>query len=288
MAKIDSILRINPLLFDGAMGTELQKKGLPANYPAELWNIENPETVAEIHSAYAAAGSVIITANSIGANRKRFEFAGYNTDIYKLNKTAASLVKSAAGNKKYAAGSVGPSGLPADAVSETELREIYYEQITGLIAGGIDIILIETMLTAYEAKQAVYSAKSAGAESIGVSFTFENHNGNFYTPYGDELGYVIKEMEQTGVDFIGSNCGNGFVAMKDIAVLFREKTKLPVIIQPNAGIPIIENGRYIYKETKEMFADFAVFARDLGIEFIGGCCGTGPEYIKEAADALKS
>ena len=286
MTKLDSLLKTKPMLFDGAMGTELQKRGLPSGYPAELWNIEHPEIVSKIHSDYAAAGSRIITTNSIGANRKRFELAGYNTDIFELNKKAAGLAKSAAGGKAYVAGSVGPSGFPADTVTETELTDIYNEQIKGLAAGGVDIILIETMLTVFEAKLAVKAAKEVGAGCTGVSFTFEKHSGKYYTPYGEELGYVIKEMEDTGIEFIGSNCGNGFSSMKEIAALFKAGTNLPVIVQPNAGIPVFESGRYIYNETKEMFAEFAAYVNSLGVEFIGGCCGTGPEYIKEAAATL--
>lgn len=286
MTKPNSILKTRPVLFDGAMGTELQKRGLPPGYPAELWNFEYPEIVSEIHSAYVKAGAGIITTNSIGANRKRFELAGHSTDIFGLNKKAAGLAKTAAEGKAYIAGSTGPSGLPPDAVTETELIDIYKEQIKGLVDGGADLILIETMLSTFEAKQAVKAAKDAGAECIGVSFTFEKHSGKYHTPYGEELNYVLKKMANTGIDFIGSNCGNGFSSMKDIASLLKAGTNLPLIVQPNAGIPVYENGRYIYSETKEMFAEFASFADSLGIEFIGGCCGTGPEHIKEAAATL--
>ncbi|MDP4115610.1 MAG: homocysteine S-methyltransferase family protein [Bacteroidota bacterium] len=291
MTKINLLLDNSPLLFDGAMGTQLQKKGLPAGYPPELWNLEFPEIIKGIHSDYITAGSYIITTNSFGANRKRLEFSGYDSDVFQLNKAAAELAKSAAKDKALVAGDIGPTGLGLESfgeLSEKEAAGIFYEQTAGLLAGGVDLILMETMLSSAEAIIAVKAAKEAGAETIGVSFTFEIINNRIFTPFGEALADILLKLEDTGIDFIGSNCGNGFENMKIIAAQLKEKTKLPVIVKPNAGMPILTGNRYIYNETKEMFAGFVKYAKSIGVEFIGGCCGTDFSYIEAAAEALKA
>lgn len=270
------------LFFDGAMGTELQRRGLPPGTPPEILNLENPFLVEEVHKDYIKAGSMVIETNTFGGNRVRLKRAGLEEKIKEINEKGVEIAKKVSKGKVLIAGSVGPLGEliePYGDISEEEAEEFFTEQIEILVNSGVDLILIETMISLNEALIALKSAKKFDIP-VGVTMSFEWTEKGGRTPFGDEVEYSIKKLEENGADFVGSNCGKGFEDMLRIAPIIRRATHLPVLIQPNAGIPQWENGKLIYPETPEKFKTFVDEMIKLKINFIGGCCGTTPKHIE--------
>lgn len=277
------------LLFDGAMGTELQRMGLPIGTPPELWNIENPKIVEEIHRDYIASGAMVIETNTFGGNRLRLRKNNLDTRIKEINQRGVEIALKFKDKGILIAGSVGPLGElmePYGDLTEKEAEEVFLEQMMILKDSGVDFILIETMISLREALIALRSAKKLDL-IVGVTMSFEWGALGGRTPFGDEVETSIRKLEENGADFVGSNCGKGIEDMKKIAPIVRKSTDFPVLIQPNAGIPKILDGRLTYSESPSDFAVFVEEMLDLGINFIGGCCGTSPEFIKEAYKVFK-
>lgn len=277
------------LLFDGAMGTELQRMGLPIGTPPELWNIEKPKIVEEIHRDYIASGAMVIETNTFGGNRLRLRKNNLDTRIKEINQRGVEIALKFKDKGILIAGSVGPLGElmePYGDLTEKEAEEVFLEQMMILKDSGVDFILIETMISLREALIALRSAKKLDL-IVGVTMSFEWGALGGRTPFGDEVETSIRKLEENGADFVGSNCGKGIEDMKKIVPIVRKSTDFPVLIQPNAGIPKILDGRLTYSESPSDFAVFVEEMLDLGINFIGGCCGTSPEFIKEAYKVFK-
>lgn len=285
----ENIFWSRPLLFDGAMGTELQRRGLPLEVPPELWNLENPKVVEEVHRDYVSSGAMVIETNTFGGNRVRLKRAGLEKKIKEINERALEIALKVSQGKILIAGSVGPLGEfiePYGDISEEMAEEIFSEQIDILKSSGVDFILIETMISLNEAKIALRSAKKLQC-IVGVTMNFEWSGGTGRTPFGDDVENSIKELEKEGADFVGANCGKGFEDMRKIAPIIRKATDLPVLIQPNAGIPKIVDGKLVYIGKPADFSKFVEKMIDLKIDFVGGCCGTTPEHIKKAFEVIK-
>lgn len=290
MITISKLLEKKPLLFDGAMGTSIQSLGLENIDPPELLNIGYPNELAQIHSNYINAGSIIIETNTFGGTRSRLESNNLHGKIEEINSAAVRIAKEIAKDKAFVAGSVGPTGLILEPYGETpkeEVFEIFCEQINILIDKGVDLILIETMISLDEALIALGAAKKMGSTPTGVTMTFDQGPQGITTSFGDKLSDVCFKLKESGADFIGSNCGHGFDNMKIIAKEMREITDLPILIQPNAGLPIYENGKVVYKEGPEKFGLFTEELLKIGIDFIGGCCGTTYQHINAASKKVK-
>lgn len=290
MMKINELLKNKPLFFDGGMGTSLQKKGLKAGEAPEKMLLTNREIVTEVHKKFISAGSNIIETNTFGGNRKRLIHSQLENKVKDVNQIAAEIALQAAEGKALVAGSVGPLGeliQPYGELSKEEALEVYFEQINTLIISGINIILIETMISLEEAIIAIKAAKECKAKIIGVTFTFEKGVDNFYTSFGETIDVIVEKMEIINVDFTGSNCGYGFEDILEIGKKFKVVTDLPILLQPNAGLPEYRNGEMFYPESPNQFSSFTKKANDLGIAFIGGCCGTTDEHIREGIKGLK-
>lgn len=288
MITIDDLIKLKPLIFDGAMGTEIQKKGLPPGQPPEMLNIISPESVKEIHLNYIAAGANVIETNTFGGNRMRLG-DNLKKQIEEINLSAARTALTAAG-KKFAAGSVGPTGgvlEPFGELSTEEAEDIFSEQISILLKGGMEIILIETMMSLTEALAALSAAKKLRVPVTGVTLTYNVAGDTVNTPFGETVEYACSQLIDNGADFIGSNCGNGFDNMLIIGRKIRDVSTVPVLLQPNAGFPVLENGKLLYKGSPEEFSLFAAEASKYGVEFIGGCCGTNYSHINAASGILK-
>ncbi|MCX6170264.1 MAG: homocysteine S-methyltransferase family protein [Ignavibacteriales bacterium] len=289
MDSFRDLLYKKKILFDGAMGTSIQKLKLENSDPPELLNLYHKDELKEIHKSYLDAGSNIIETNTFGANRKRLELTAWAGKIEEINSSAVKAVREVVGNRALIAGSVGPLGEviePFGDLSQEEAKNIFYEQIKFLNDSGVDLILIETMISLDEALIALAAARKANSKIVGVTLTFENGAQGLRTPYGETPGQAAKALEKNGADFIGSNCGHG---VSDILLVGREMkivSKLPILLQPNAGIPRVENTKIIYDESPENFARFVKSAVDLGIEMVGGCCGTTEEHIRHADKIL--
>lgn len=289
MNSIKEILTGKTILFDGAMGTTIQRMNLEHSDPPELLNLFHPKELESIHRSYIEAGAQIIETNTFGGNRKRLEQNGLEDKVAEINTAAVKIAKAAAGGKAFVAGSVGPLGvliepygdLPAEAA-----KNIFAEQIKFLLEAGADLILIETMISLDEALLALEAAKEAGSKITGVTLTFENGAQGVRTPYGETPAQSAKTLAEHGADFVGSNCGHGAGDILLVAREMKSATDVPLLIQPNAGLPRFEAGKIIYDESPENFGLFAKSAIELGAEMIGGCCGTTFEHIRTAAGKL--
>ncbi len=292
--KNDFLARIGEgiFLFDGGLGTELQANGLPAGEKPERWNWEHPEIVERIHRSYAEAGSQAVTSNSFGASPRKLKSSGLEQICYEINKVAAQLVRRGAGEDVFVAGSVGPTGaiLVMGEISEAELLSGYETQIKGLADGGADVIVIETMSDIEEAKLAIKAAKNVCQLPVIATMSFELGARGFRTIMGIDILTAARELEVAGADVVGTNCGIGIDRAIEIVAEMRRYTGLPLIVQPNAGLPKLVNGKTVYEETPEMMAEKVPLLIDAGATIIGGCCGTTPRHIaafRQVIDSLK-
>lgn len=273
---------IKPLLCDGAIGTELIKQ-TNQKIP-EILNLTQPEIVKQLHTNYIKAGSDIITTNSFGANYQRLKKAIKNLgeiNIYELNKLSAKIANEVKTKDKLLFGSVGPTGLKPEDKEFKKIAEYFGEQIRGLKDGGVDIILIETMTIVEEMKIAFEIARNEANLPVAVSMSFKIENGQIYTYAGVDFKNAVKEMMNLGADVIGANCGNGFAEMVEIAKSLKSLAgDFPILIQPSAGTPQKINKSLIYPDTPDKISPYVEKLIDIGINIIGGCCGTTPEHIE--------
>ena len=272
------------LVADGAMGTMLFARGLKPGEPPESINLKKPEILEEIAQAYLDAGAEIIQTNTFGASPLKLSDYGLQDKTEEINRIAVERVRKVVGDKAYVSGSVGPSGKLLKPFGDTEPEDIYksYErQMKALINAGVDLICIETMTDLNEASLAIKAAKSISPEiPIMSTMTFDKTPRGFYTIMGVSIEDAVVGLQKAGADIIGSNCGNGIENMIKMAREFKKLTILPIIIQSNAGIPVMKEGKLIYSETPEFFAEKAKELIDAGVSIIGGCCGTTSEYIQ--------
>ncbi len=280
------------LVFDGAMGTMLQAAGIEPGGAGELWNVENAEAVEAIHTAYLEAGANIVTTNTFGGSRPRLDMHGAGDRVHELNKAAAQIAKKAAAPfEALVAGDIGPSGEllePLGLLTPDEAQAIFEEQITGLVEGGIDLILIETMSDLEEVGAAVRASRAVAPElPIVVTLSFDT---KLRTMMGVNPAMAVSEIGAMGVDAVGANCGRGPEEMQTILeqmVAVRPEGLL-LIGQSNAGLPHLVGDRFEYDAGPSTMAAHAQTLRALGIDIIGGCCGSTPQHIAAMADALAS
>ncbi len=290
MSVLD-LLSAKPVLFDGAMGTELQNRGLAAGTPPDLWNMEHPETVRQVHLDYVKAGSQVIETNTFGGTQTRLEKSGEVEVADKVNRLGAKIALEAAGSTAAVVGSVGPLGSliePFGDITREAAIAMFKKQVETLAASGVHTILIETMISLDEALIALEGSQSAGISEIGVTMTFQRSGNEVRTAFGEAAADCVHKLQEGGAGFVGSNCGSGFDDMMLVATEIRRSTTLPVLIQPNAGVPTVENNIISYSGTPSAFAEFVGKAAKLGINMIGGCCGTTPAHIAEARKVIDS
>jgi len=275
-----------PVLADGAWGTELQKQGLGLGELPDAWNLSHPEKVAGIARAYHDAGSRVILTNTFRANAISLAAHGLADKVAEINRAGAEISKRAAPGA-LVFGSIGPSGkLPAAGeVSEEALLAAFSAQAEALARGGADALLIETMSDLEEALIALRAAKRTGL-AVVVSFAFDTGKNKDRTMTGATPERVANAMTEAGVDAVGANCGVGIDQCVVLCRRMRAATHLPLWMKPNAGLPELIHGAVEYRTTAGEFASFVPALRDAGATFIGGCCGTNPEFIRAAAAAL--
>ncbi len=278
---IREIISDGPVVIDGAWGTELQARGLPTGETPDGWNLTHPDLVETIPRAYVEAGSRIVLTNTFRGNRIALSSAGLADDVIEINRTGAAISKRAAGERACVFGSMGPSGkmLCLAEVTAQELHEIFQEQANALAAGGADGIVIETMSDLQEALLAVVAAKSTGLPIVAC-MCFDSGAEKDRTMMGVTPEQAAAALEQSGADVIGANCGQGIDGYVLIANRLAKATELPIWIKANAGIPQIVGGDTVYETNPEQFACQAHDLVESGVSFVGGCCGTNPEFIK--------
>jgi len=272
------------LLADGAVGTELIKRCLPTGSCPENYNITHPNIIQSIYADYFRAGSDIVETNTFGANYVRLAAHNLENKVRELNIKAAELACQIRPNGKYVAGSVGPTGETLEPIGTlaSETAYAYFrEQATALAEGGVDIIFIETMMAVEEAELAVKAVTENTSLPVSATMTFEKNPAGLFTSFGVTPKIMTEQLTAAGAHILGVNCGNGVEIVIEIVKKLNTITDLPILVQPNAGLPEVKNGKLIYSETaKSMAASLKdLFKYNIGI--LGGCCGTGPDYIRE-------
>ncbi|KEH96012.1 homocysteine S-methyltransferase family protein [Clostridium massiliodielmoense] len=276
---IRNYIKNNILIFDGAMGTMLQKSGLKLGETPEKLNFSHEELIIDIHKKYIDAGCNIITTNTFGANEIKFKNVPFSVE--NTITKAVSIAKKASENSNcFIALDIGPIGKllePMGTVKFEEAINIFKKQIKVGVECGVDLILIETMTDLYELKAAIIAAKEISDLPIFATMSFEE-NGRTFTGCLPESMSIT--LEALGVDALGVNCSLGPKELKPIVKKIIEHTNLPVIVQPNAGIPSIVKGKTLYTISPKEFCNYVEALIDIGVSIIGGCCGTTPEFIK--------
>jgi 5-methyltetrahydrofolate--homocysteine methyltransferase len=278
------------LLADGAMGTELQKRGMQVGVCPEELNVTDPQLIKQIYKDYFDAGSDIITTNTFGANSFRLKFYDFQNRVEEFNLTAVNLAKEVRPEGKFIAGSIGPLGEliePLGEVSETAAYNSFKEQAIILEKSGADIIFLETMMALEELIIAIHAVKENTSLPVSASMTFELGKAGIRTPWGVDVKTAVEAMEKLKVDIIGSNCGKGFDEMIEVIKEMKRYTDKPILAQSNAGIPVWIDGLSVYTETPEFIAEKASELISIGAAVIGGCCGTSPDHIKNIRKILQ-
>lgn len=277
-----------PLILDGATGTELQKCGYKGDVSAEQWVLENPESIVGIQKGYVAAGSNVLYSPSFGANRRKLEEHGIFNKTADHNRRLAALSQKAADGKAFVAGDISPTGLflsPLGEASFEELVDIYTEQAAGLEQAGVDLFVIETMMTLSDARAAVLAVRSVSDKPIFVTFTCDE-NGRSLS--GTDITAALTVLQGMGIDAFGLNCSAGPAEMLPQIKRLREFSRVPLIVKPNAGMPEIQGGKTVYNCTPEQFVELIPEFLASGVAIFGGCCGTTAEHIAALSKALKN
>lgn len=276
-----------PTILDGATGTELQKCGFSGGGCAEAWVLEHPDAMLDIQRRYVAAGSRIIYTPTFGANRVKLEAAGIFNRVHEYNLRLAAIAREAAGDTALVAGDIAPTGLflaPLGTASFEELVDIYTEQAAALEEAGVDLFVIETMMTLPEARAALLAVRSVSKKPAIVSFTCDGHGR---TLTGTDAAAALTVMQGMGADAFGLNCS---VGPRDILAQIerlRPWAEIPLLAKPNAGLPHVVDGRTEYDCPPDEFAACTREFAAAGVAFFGGCCGTDEHHIAALKSALE-
>ena len=291
MSAIYEALENAVLASDGAMGTMLQERGLTDGGAPELWNIEKPEEIEAVLEAYAAAGAKFITTNTFGATRGRLELHGLADRVFELNQAGAAIARKVADRHPgcFVMGDIGPSGElmdPMGTLTPESAKELFAEQIKGLVAGGVDAILIETMSDLAEVEAAVEAAKEvAPGMPIIATMSFDT---NLRTMMGVKPAMAVTHLSSIGVRIIGANCGRGTDEMRQIAqeMVDARPEGVFIITQSNSGLPKLVGDTFIYEGTPDEMAKYAAEMKEMGVNIVGSCCGSTPAHTKAIAAAI--
>jgi len=276
---------------DGAWGTELSRRGLPAGMAPEQWNLDQPDRVAEVPRAYAEAGARIVLTNTFGGSRCKLEKNGLADRAAEINRAGARISRDAVPRDVFVCASVGPTGEflePLGDITPAAMEDIFAQQIAALIEGGADMIVVETMTDLEETLCAVRAAKRlAPSMPVVASMTFDKGARGYATMMGITPAHAAAQLDEHGADIIGTNCGHGVEQMIEIVHELRAHTAKPLWARPNAGLPQLVNGATVFPDEPETMAAKIPALVEAGAMFIGGCCGTTPEHIRQMAAALQ-
>ncbi len=286
------IAQPGPILADGAMGTMLFSEGLQFGDPPEVWNVAHPDVVRSVHRAYLDAGSQILLTNTFGGSRFRLGMHNLQARVADLNRTAAILLRaevSAAGDHALVAGDVGPSGeimAPLGTLEYDDAVEGFAEQAAALIAGGVDIIWIETM-SALEEIQAAYEGVRRASSDIPIitTMTFDTHGR---TMMGVTPEQALAALRGLGAAAVGGNCGNGPDELLTVIQKMRAvASDVLLVSKSNAGIPELIKGKTVYRADPATMGRYAEAVHAAGARIIGGCCGNTPAHMQAMSAALR-
>ena len=288
-ALLERLGRGDLLISDGATGTFLQQHGLEPGGCPEEFNASRPEVVREMTRQYFEAGSDMALTNSFGGSVFMQKKYGYGERVAEFNRLAAEHARSQAPDGCFVVGSVGPTGEflePLGPVSEREMYDAFVEQVKALEDGGADGVVVETMTAVEEASLAVRAARENTSLVVMATMVFDKGPRGFFTMMGVTPERAVHAMTDAGAHVVGSNCGNGIDNMVEIARRMRAETDGFLLIHSNAGIPAMRGGQIIYPESPEYMAERFRELADIGVNIVGGCCGTGPDHIRALAAAV--
>src|SRR5882724_11241241 len=285
---LHEVARERRLVGDGAMGTQLMLAGLEQGSCGEAWNLTHPERVLAIQQRYADAGADCIITNTFGGSRLMLRRHGHETDLAEINRAGARITREAFGGRDgYVLGDVGPLGAllePYGDLSEADARAALEEQCAALVAGGVDAIIIETQTGLEELGLAIDAAKAAGAPSIIASLAYDlSQDQTFYvTMMGVTPERAAEFVAERGANIVALNCGTGMdmIGAAQVARTYRETCPLPIMVQPNAGLPVLENLKAVYKQLPADMAAGVPEALVAGANIVGSCCGSTPDHTR--------
>ena len=277
-----------PLILDGATGTQLQKRGYQGDVSAEQWVLDHPDSIRDIQRRYVQAGSRVVYAPTFGANRQKLEERGIFNQTAEYNRRLVALSRQAVDTRAWVAGDISPPGLflaPLGEASFEELVDIYAEQAAGLEQAGVDLFVVETMMTLADARAAVLAIRSVSDKPIFVTFTCDE-SGRCLS--GTDVAAALVVLQGMGVSAFGLNCSTGPEQMLVQLRRLRDYARVPLIAKPNAGMPVTVDGKTTYDCTPEEFVRWVPDMLQAGTAIFGGCCGTDEDYIAALAGALKN
>lgn len=279
------------LISDGATGTYLQQHGLEPGGCPEEFNASHPEVVRGMAKAYFDAGSDMVLTNTFGGSRFMQTKYGFEDRVPEFNRLAAEHARSQCpDDDHYVVGSIGPTGEflePLGAVSESEMYDALAQQATAMAEGGAHAILVETQMAIEEAAIGVRAAREQTRLPVIATMVFDKGPRGFFTMMGVTPERAVRELREAGADIVGANCGNGIDVMLELAREMRDVDDGPMLVHSNAGIPDLKDGEVVYNESPEYMAERFRSLVEMGINIVGGCCGTGPDHISALSRLLR-
>ncbi len=286
-AEFRELLESRIVFIDGATGTELQKRGMPAGVCPEKWIIDNPSAIQDLQKRYYEAGSDIVLAPTFTASRIKLSEYGLEDNLVEMNRTLVRLTREIAGENGLVGADISMTGkqlYPLGDLMFEDLVDCYKEQVSAILQEGVDLFVVETMMSLQECRAAVLAIKETCDLPIIVSLTF-NPDGK--TLYGTSPDTAMIVLESMGVDCVGMNCSTGPDAMLELVQQMAAVANVPIMVKPNAGLPELENGKTVYKMGPAEFTDACEKLYQAGASLFGGCCGSTPDHIKELVTRLK-
>jgi len=285
---LETLTAVGPVVTDGAWGTQFQTLGLELGVCSDQWNLLYPERVEQVARSYVEAGSQIILTNTFGANRFVLQRHGLADRLVDINRAGVEISRLAAEGRAHVFASLGPSGvmLMMGQVKPAELQAAFAEQAKVLAEAGADGLVIETMSDPQETSLAVAAAKQTGLPVIAC-MVFDSGRDKDRTMMGTTPEQAAEALLEAGADCVGSNCGQGIAGFVPICQRLRQASGRPVWIKANAGLPEVVDGQTVYRQTPQEFAAYVPRLLEAGAAFIGGCCGTSPDFIRAVCRTVK-
>ncbi|MEA3470885.1 MAG: homocysteine S-methyltransferase family protein, partial [Thermodesulfobacteriota bacterium] len=284
-SRIERLLRRRIVVLDGATGTELQKRGMPSGVCPELWCLDNNQLIEKIHSDYQMAGADVVYSATFGANRIKLGQYGIS-DVGGMNRELALTARRAVGKQTLVAGDMGPTGRfvePFGDLAFEEAVEIFREQAEGLVEGGVDLFVIETMMDIQEARAALIAVKEVSDKFTMVTMTYEKDGR---TLNGTDPVTALITLQSLGADAVGCNCSTGPEEMIQLIEDMNPYSTVPLVAKPNAGIPELVGNKTVFTMKPLEFSFFGREFASKGVNIIGGCCGTTPVHIEKLREAV--
>lgn len=280
-------LKENIMILDGATGTELQKRGMPKGVCPEKWVVENPDVIIDVQREYVNAGSNAVYTCTFGGNRMKLEEFGLQDKTVEINAQLARISRKAVGDNAFVVGDLAPTGKfvrPFGDMPFETCVEVYKEQVKGLLEGGVDFFVIETMMDIQEARAALIAVKESCDLPVCVSMTFDETGK---TLMGTDPITALITLQSLGADAVGCNCSTGPKDMLKIIKAMKPYALVPLLAKPNAGLPKLIDGKTVFDMGVEEYGTYVEEFVKSGVNLLGGCCGTSPLYIKEIKKNLK-